>query len=99
MPEQASTVELRREIRELREDVTLLRLAQDRLANISMLNAALPGRGIMSYEGPCRFALPQPPVCASCGGRIDNLGYELRLHRGRAHLCRECFRDATTITP
>ncbi len=78
--------ELRREVR---EDLTLLQLVQDRLANVSMLNAALPGRSIISYEGPCRFALPQPPVCVDCGGRIDDLGYELRLHRGRVYLCQE----------
>jgi hypothetical protein len=97
--QEATSDELKREVRELREDLTLLRLAQDRLANVAMLNAALPDRGVIGYEGPCRFVLPQPPVCVSCGGRIDNLGYELRLHRGRAHLCRECFREATTITP
>lgn len=94
-PDEAA--ELRREVRELREDVTLLRLAQGRLANVSALNAALPGRGVINYEGPCRFALPQTPVCLDCGGRIDGLGYELRLHRGRAHLCRECFREATSF--
>lgn len=83
--------ELRREVRELREDLTLLRLAQDRLANVSMLNAALPGRSVISYEGPCRFDMPRALVCEGCGERIDNLGYELQLHRGRAYLCKECF--------
>lgn len=97
MIEDEASAELRREVRELREDLTLLRLAQERLANVSMLNAALPGRGVIGYEGPSRFALPRPPVCLDCGGRIDGLGYELRLHRGRSHLCRECFREATSI--
>lgn len=89
-----ASAELRREIRELREDVTLLRLAQDRLANVSMLNAVLPGRGVIGYEGPCRFDLSHGIICEGCGGRIENLGYELRLHRGRAYLCKECFDEA-----
>lgn len=41
----SETDELRRRVQELREDVDLLRLAQDRLSNVSMLNAALAGRG------------------------------------------------------
>ena len=93
--EQASTTELRREIRELREDLTLLRLAQDRLANISMLNAALPSRGIIGYDGPVRFDLPYAIICEHCGSPIDGMGYEIRLPRGRAHLCKGCFDETT----
>ena len=93
--QEATPDELKREVRELREDLTLLRLAQDRLANISMLNAALPGRGVIGYEGPCHFDMPRALVCEGCGAQIDNLGYELRLHRGRVYICRECFKETT----
>ena len=99
MIEDVST-ELRREVRELRElreDLTLLRLAQDRLANVSMLNAALPGRGVIGYEGPCRFDLPRALVCEGCGCQIEDLGYELHLHRGREYMCRECYLEVTSI--
>lgn len=95
MSEQVSTAELRREIRELREDLTLLRLAQDRLANVAMLNAELSGRGIISYDGPARFDLPHAIVCEHCRSPVDGLGYELRLSRGRAYLCKECFDELT----
>jgi hypothetical protein len=93
--QEATPDELRREMRELREDLTLLRLAQDRLANVAMLNAELFGRGIIGYEGPARFDLPHAIVCEHCRSPVDGLGYELRLSRGRAYLCKECFDEAT----
>jgi hypothetical protein len=88
--------EMRRELRELREDLALLRLAQERLENVTMLNAALSGLGVIGYEGPCLFDLPKPTVCVICGARINHLGYELQLHRGRAHLCKGCFSEVTS---
>lgn len=46
-------------------------------------------------EGPARFDLPYMIICELCESPIDGLGYEIRLPRGCAYLCKGCFDAAT----
>lgn len=83
-----------------------LRLAQDRLANISMLQAALGHHGleVLGYEGPARYEVGRVVQCEICGDlvTVEDMGYELRL-RSKAwgprygYMHKECFERMTLL--
>lgn len=97
-------IPLSKQIEDLRGEVEVLRLAQDRLANISILQAALSHNGleVLGDEGPARYEVGHIVQCELCGDlvTVEDIGYELRL-RSKAwgprygYLQKECFERAT----
>jgi hypothetical protein len=95
---------LQKQLEDLRSDVEVLRLAQDRLQNLTRLQIALMHTGleVLGYDGPVRYELDHVTQCELCGGPIEvsDRGYELRL-RSKAwgprygYVHRECFNEAT----
>jgi hypothetical protein len=91
---------------ELRADYELLRAAQDKLVNISLLGVALRPSGleVLSYDGPARYELGRVVRCELCGEIVDvsDRAHELRLlsrtwgpRYGYVH--KECFERATRL--
>jgi hypothetical protein len=100
----SKVIPIQRQIEELREEVEVLRLAQDRLANVARLQVALLSSGleVLGYDGPSRYDLGHITQCELCGEPVDDLSvsYELFLQSkawglryGYVH--RECFEGAT----
>lgn len=100
----SKTIPLQRQIEDLRDEVEVLRLAQDRLANVARLQVALLSSGleVLGYEGPSRYDLGHITQCELCGEPLDvlSISYELFL-RSKAwglrygYVHRECFNEAT----
>jgi len=96
-------IPIRRQIEELRGEVEVLRLAQDRLANVARLQVALMSSGleVLGYDGPSLYDLGHITQCELCGEPVDTLSvsYELFL-RSKAwglrygYVHRECFEEA-----
>lgn len=99
----SKVIPLQRQIEELREEVKVLRLAQDRLANMARLQVALKSTGleVLGYDGPSRYDHDHITLCELCGEPLDvlSVGYELFL-RSKAwglrygYVHRECFEEA-----
>lgn len=100
----SKVISIQRQIEDLREEVEVLRLAQDRLYNVMRLQMALMDSGleVLGYDGPSRYDLGHITQCELCGEPLDVLtaSYELRL-RSKAwglrygYVHRECFARAT----
>lgn len=101
----SKVISLQRQIEDLRDEVEVLRLAQDRLANVKRLQVALLSSGleVLGYEGPSRYDLGHITQCELCGEPVDDLSvsYELFL-RSKAwglrygYVHRECFQEKTS---
>ncbi|NLT36753.1 MAG: hypothetical protein GXX95_01145 [Methanomassiliicoccus sp.] len=79
----SKVIPIHRQIEDLREEVEVLRLAQDRLYNVMHLQMALKDSGleVLEYDGPSRYDLGHVTQCELCGEPLDVLtvSYELFL--------------------
>src|SRR5690606_31277547 len=105
-PAMSKVITLQRQIEDLREEVGVLRLAQDRLANVARLQLALISTGleVLGYDGPSRYDFGHVTQCELCGEPLNVLtvSYALFLRSracglGYGFIHRECFDRVTSV--
>ncbi len=99
-------VPISKQIEDLRSELALLKMAQDRLSNVACLGMVLRSSGleVLGYDGPARYELGRAVQCELCGKLLDvsDRGYELKLLSKTwgwryGYLHQECFQKATRL--